>query len=512
MSRRDFLRAGTAAGLGFGLGIGLKQSSLAHDMATPAASGSPVRGALEDLRARLKGALLLPGDQGYESSSAPANGRYRDIRPIAVAQCADENDVVTCVNWCRDNGISPVGRGGGHSYAGYSTTTGLLIDIGRLNTVVVDPTQGVAVTGGAALNWDLFNATVDSSHFLPGGTCLGVGVGGLVLGGGIGYNTHWAGLTCDHLRSSRIVTAAGDILDLDASTNKDLFWACRGGAGGSFGINTSFTFELMPVPPADVTFYRFDWRGADAAAAVLAAFHGILKTAPPALNAVAMAQAAPLGSGGPREAIDVFSRGQFVGPIDELRSLVSPLLAAATPSKQTIEEMPFWDMQRMFSSTEAASHSFGDISRYAAEPIPDTAIGKLVDLLAVCPSRTATANGAIWSLGWIGGDVVNAIGRAETAYVHRDMMTLLRPTPVWENDAPASVGDELIAWTDAMIGILAPFTPNESYQNFPNRRIADWQQAYYAENFDRLVDVKTTYDGGNLFQNPQSIPPRQPVD
>ena len=125
-----------------------------------------------------------------------------------------------------------------------------------------------------------------------------MGVGGLVLGGGIGYNTHWAGLTSDHLVASRIVTADGGVLHIDPSHHPDLFWACRGGAGGSFGINTQFTFHLVRIPSADVAFYRFDWRGADAAAAVLGAFDRVLKKAPAALNAVAQAQAVPVGTGG----------------------------------------------------------------------------------------------------------------------------------------------------------------------------------------------------------------------
>jgi FAD/FMN-containing dehydrogenase len=230
--------------------------------------------------------------------------------------------------------------------------------------------------------------------------------------------------------------------------------------------------------------------------------------APPALNAVAMAQATEVGSGGPRDAIDVFSRGQYVGPLDELRDLVRPLLAAATPTQQTIGEMTFWELQRFINTPEPEPHSFGDISRYAADPVPDRAIAAVVDLLASCPGRSSDANGSIWSLGWVGGAVVNAVPRTATAYVHRNMSTLLRPTTVWPNDADPSVADGLNAWTDAVIAALAPYTPAESYQNFPNRSIANWQQLYYAENYARLVDVKTKYDKGNLFNNAQSIMPR----
>ena len=503
INRRSFLRGGMAAAIGLGSGTG---AGLVWKPRRIAAQEGVEPAALADLRARLNGTLMLPGDSGYPSASAPANGRYLDIRPAAVARCADEADVVTCITWCNEHGVAPVARGGGHSYAGYSTTTGLMIDLRRLNSVEVDRRNGTMVTGGAALNGDYFVALENGAHFLPGGTCLGVGVGGLVLGGGIGYNTHWAGLTCDHLLASRIVTAAGEVLEMDESAYNDLYWACRGGAGGSFGINTSFTFKLVEVPPSNVAWYRFDWRGADAAAAVFTAFHKILANAPAALNAVAMAQATPIDGGDPRAAIDVMSRGQYIGPLDELRDLVQPLLAETRPTQQTLQEMTFWDVQRMISTPEPDPHAFGDISRYAAEPLPDSTVADLVDLLAACPSRSKDANGSIWSLGWIGGDVVNAASRTETAYVHRNMMTLLRPTTVWPNNAADPVRDGLNQWTDEVIATIAPYTPEESYQNFPNRSLENWSQLYYAENLARLIDVKTKYDPHNLFQNSQSIP------
>jgi FAD/FMN-containing dehydrogenase len=501
LTRRDLIRGGAAGALGLWLPSGLLENAAAH------AAGVKPR-ALAELRRRLAGTLLLPTSDGYTAASQPANTRFEGVRPIAVAQCADEHDVATCIRWSREHDVRPVARGGGHSYAGYSTTRGLLIDLGRLNRVALNRRTGLAVVGGAALNQNVFDKTVDGDFILPGGTCLGVGVGGLVLGGGVGYNTHWAGLTCDHLRASRIVTASGDVLRLDESNHSDLFWACRGGAGGSFGINTSFTFQLAEVPRPQVSFYRFDYRGADDAAAVLAAFDRVLKTAPTGFNAVAMSQASEVGAGGPREAIDTFSRGQYIGPLDELQQIVSPLLAAATPVKTTLTTMSFWDMQRMFASVEAQHHSFGDISRYSKAPLPDSAVAKVVDLLAACPSRDKTNNGSIWSLGWIGGDKVNSVGRRETAYVHRNMLTMLRATPVWDTNASRSVRDGLIGWTNEMIAAITPHTANESYQNFPNRGIDNWQQQYYAENFPRLVKVKKKYDKHNVFRNAQSIPPR----
>ena len=505
VSRRDFLRVGTAGAAGaVALGAGL---DLPEDVPAGAASKpQPSRNALRQLQRQLKGRLLLPGDPGYLAASTPANGRYRSVRPIAVAECADEQDVVTCVNWVRRNGVMPVARGGGHSYAGYSTTTGLMISMKAINHVSVDKQNATVSCGGAALNKNFYDVAVGGPLFLPGGTCFGVGVGGLALGGGIGYQTHWAGLTCDHMLSSRIVTASGDVLQLSPSENADLFWACRGGAGGSFGINTAFEFSLVEKPET-VSWYRFDWKGAEAAEAVLYTFNSLIAKAPAALNAVAAATAVKVGAGGPREAIEVFSRGQYIGPLHELKDLVQPLIdAAGTPLKSELRPIGFWEVVTMISTAEPPSHGFGDISRYAVDPLPQSAVTELVDLVSRSPSRDNDNNGSIWSLGWVGGSVVDKFARTDMAYVHRGVSTLMRPTTVWDDKAAPSVGRDLNDWTNSVIDVLNPYTPNESYQNFPNRMISDWQQAYYAENFPRLVQVKTKYDPANLFQNTQSIP------
>lgn len=510
LTRRELIRTGATATLGLYLpksSIGHTQTRSRHVVSSRVRSD---RRALEELSMRLEGRLLLPGSLEYEAASQPANTRFDGIRPLAVALCADEHDVATCIGWSREYRIQPVARTGGHSYAGYSTTRGLLIDLTALKAVEIDKRTGMARIGGGASNHDVFEATHDGEFILPGGTCPSVGVGGLTLGGGIGYNTHWAGLTCDHLRASRIVTATGELLDIDESNHSDLLWACRGGAGGSFGVNTCFTFELAKIPRPEVAFYRFDYRGAEAAGAVLSAFDEMLQTAPTELNAVAMAQATEIGRGeGARDAIASFSRGQYLGPLHELLEIVIPLIRVRGLSEAKLETMPFWKMQETLTTQETALHSFGDISRYSRAPLPTRTVMKLVDLLAECPSRDEHNNGSMWSLGWVGGKKVNSIGRRDTAYVHRDALTLLRATPVWETDAPHGVRRGLIEWTDEMIETIAPHTTTESYQNFPNRGIKHWERAYYAENFERLVDVKTKYDRHDVFHNPQSIPPRK---
>jgi hypothetical protein len=272
------------------------------------------------------------------------------------------------------------------------------------------------------------------------------------------------------------------------------------------------------VPRERITYFRFHGRGAERAARLFDEFNRLMATGESRLNAVGRAQAVKIGAGGPREAIDVMSRGQFIGPKRELMRVISsyPLLARSWE----MQELPLWEVAGNFNGEPSPSHSFGDISRYARKPISDSAISKQIELLVKCPSRSDVndngPSGSMWSLGWVGGNVMNSIGRTDTAYVHRNMSTLLRPTCAWPDDAaregiddaPGSVGGDLLAWTEDMIAAIAPETPHESYQNFPNRLIKDWKQQYYAENLDKLMKVKTKYDPTNLFNNAQSIPPK----
>jgi FAD/FMN-containing dehydrogenase len=498
VNRRHFLRRSGALGLGLSLGLD-----------TLIATAEIPQSALKDLRESLgeNAKLLTPSDDNFKTTGLPMNGRYAAVRPGAIVQCANENDVAVCVKWCKKNSISPVVRGGGHSYAGFSTTKGLLIDISRLNSVEIKE-DGTAIIGGAASNANIYAKTNGGKFFLPGGTCPGVCVGGLVLGGGIGYNTRWAGLTCDGLVSTRIVLASGDVVEASAEKNSDLFWACRGAAGGSFGINTSFTFKLTAVPTYPITFFEVRWRGDQNAIKAFMGFNKVMANAElTAINANTMAQALPIDGGSANEAIAVRTRGQYLGAPGRLANeLLVNLPRPAKMEDSEITEMSFWEAAAKFINDPAKIHSFGDISRYSAKPVSEEAITNQVKVLVDCPSRTSEANGSMWSLGWVGGKVVDKFARTDTAYVHRKMSTLLRPTCQWPDDAQESVGTALLDWTDKMIEQIAKETPDESYQNFPNRRIKNWQQQYYAENLKRLVEIKARYDQDNLFNNEQSIP------
>ena len=173
VSRRDLLRGAIAGAVGLYLPFAADARSASWH--AQAADRACHKRALQELWRALRGGLLLPGDPAYDIAMTPANARYDGIKPVAVAQCVSERDVVTCVNWARAHGVPPVVRGGGHSYAGYSMTEGLMIDLGLMTRVDFNRRTGVAVMDGAARNQNVFDATINSNYVLPGGTCLAVG-------------------------------------------------------------------------------------------------------------------------------------------------------------------------------------------------------------------------------------------------------------------------------------------------------------------------------------------------
>ncbi|HEX8152599.1 MAG TPA: FAD-dependent oxidoreductase, partial [Thermoanaerobaculia bacterium] len=247
VSRRRFLQTGA-------LVTGAAAASLAP-ITVFARPVAPSARLLKALGRDLRGRLILPGEQGFAMAAWPNNARFADVRPLAIAMCADDQDVRRCVTWARDQRVPFVIRSGGHNYAGFSTTPGLLIDVKPLSGVQVDLKNGLAIVQGGANNQDVASALRAYPFAVPSGRCPTVGTSGLVLGGGWGFAATHSGLTCDSLVATDSVLADGS--KIPVSGKHDLFWAVRGGGGGNFGVNTSFTFRLHEV--RDVTTFNIVW-------------------------------------------------------------------------------------------------------------------------------------------------------------------------------------------------------------------------------------------------------------
>ena len=203
--------------------------------------------ALRELERALAGDVVTPTESAYASARLLFNRRFDGVRPRAVAFCANATDVQKAVRWARRYGVRIAARAGGHSYGGYSVGSGLVVDVSRMSRISVDARARTATVGAGARLIDVYRELWKHGLTIPGGSCPSVGIAGLALGGGVGFSSRKLGLTCDNVRGLRIVTADGRARNAGARQHADLFWACRGGGGGNFGIVTRFLFRTHRV-------------------------------------------------------------------------------------------------------------------------------------------------------------------------------------------------------------------------------------------------------------------------
>jgi FAD/FMN-containing dehydrogenase len=442
------------------------------------------------LAGELQGTLLLPVDSGFADAAESWNLRFAEIRPAAIAQCTSASDVATCLQWAQANGIATVARSGGHSYAGYSNTTGLLIKVSAINQVDYDAGTGIVRVGGGARNADVYSNLRRVGRAVTHGRCEAVGVAGLVLGGGIGFNMRREGLTCDHLIGTEIVTADGRMLHCSDQDNAGLFWACKGGGGGNFGINTSFTFQTFPA--SDITVYNIAW-----SSNLDSLLPALLELLPQTTNRLGC-KLSVVNDG---STMTIQLLGQLAGTESELRSILAPIYALATPFQEAIMEASYWDGQD-FLSEEGTPGYTHERSRYVYSSMPADGSRTILDFLRRWPGTGASAT---WKIFLMGG-AVDDIARDATAYVHRGATMISSIELDWvETDTIATVAKNQM-WLAEFHEAMRPFTSEESYQNFIDEAQNDYLRAYYGNNLGRLVQVKRQYDPQNVLTYQEAIP------
>lgn len=482
LSRRAFLRAGAGTALGLALPGWL--SGCATRIVT--------RPPWAELAANLQGTLLFPGAPDFGSTASPWALQYASRLPEAIAMCASEADVRTCVLWAQAHAVPLVARSGGHSYAGYSTTPGLMINVSRMNAVEIDPATGVARLGGGARNRSVYAACRPFGRAVTHGRCKEVGVAGLVLGGGIGFNMRAHGLTCDGLRETRIVLADGRALTCSAQENNELFWACRGAGGGNFGIHTAFTFDTFQV--GDVTVFDIAWT--ERLPQVFDALQAMALAAPDALG---MKLSVVAKAGAPGLTLSIL--GQLAGTEAELRALLAPVLALQSPSASAIKTMAYWDAQEFLSEDGTPEYSH-ERSRFVPESLSPSAIATIFEQLKAWPGTHVAAT---WKFFLMGG-AIRRHAPGDMAFVHRHNAMISSIELEWTpQDSPASI-DENQRWLSAFHDRMERFTSSYCYQNFIDPAQRDYLHAYYGDNLARLREAKRRYDPGNVFHYPQSIP------
>lgn len=501
LTRRGFLGAAGVAAAGLVTGCAGGEPTGNHDADTTAVSES----AWADLKASLRGSLLRPGEAGYIEAAIPRNLRFAADMPGAVVLCDEPEDVVASLAWTRKTNTSFAIRGGGHNYTTASSSRGIIISTRRMNTARIDGSTLIAQAG--VLNADLAKLLPQGGRgelLLPGGNCPGVGVAGLTLGGGIGPNAPWAGLTADRLRGVTMVTADGDIVTSSATENPDLFWGLRGGAGGNFGAVTELEYELVEVPVTRATTAKLTFSGRDAALAAALAFQRLRAEAE-------RTSAATINLAQSDGDVDAVMSAQLLTGEKDARDLLTGLLSIPGV-KAEIAERTWWDAYGWYVVAPRRSYFFWDRSLYADEFLSEDALSDALDVVRRFPAEGSSADrdGSLGLFGWVGG-AVSDVAPGDTAYVHRASRSLIEMTSKWVGPSDpigpvAPIPPEIRDWQEQLWETVLPHTTGRSYQNFPDPELPEWADAYYGANRIGLENIKKRWDPDDVFTHFQAVP------
>jgi FAD/FMN-containing dehydrogenase len=492
LSRRRFLFASSAAVLGASMAPTLFPAVVLGQNVDERCNRTSER-AWRELERRLSDRLLRPGYPDFAETALPQNLRYAKVLPAGIARCRNSNEVAQAILWCRENDVPLVPRSGGHSYAGFSTTCGLMIDVGPMNTAKFEPSDGTVRIGGGARNGDLYKALRPTGMTVTHGRCPSVGAAGFLLGGGIGFNMRGHGIGCDQLIETDIVTADGKLQTVTAKD--DLFWACCGGGGGNFGINTSFTLRTFATTP--VIVFRMVWTANPQN--VFAALMRALDAAPSTLGA-----RISLGAPSPRQRaekrdVTVSLLGQLNGTQRDLADILAPVAPAQASE---IFEKSYWDGQD-FLAEPGPPESYQERSTFLSAPLDSRGLATAFDWLRRWPGTTVGADLRFFQTG----GKINARAADASAYVHRDDRWLMLVGLNWEDHDPPDLLRQNHEWQDAFYAAMLPYSTRGAYQNFADPSLEDWARAYYGGNLDKLRRIKADVDPDRVFRFAQAIPP-----
>jgi FAD/FMN-containing dehydrogenase len=423
-------------------------------------------------------------------------------RPDEVVSCSTTDDVAAAIKRARDGNLRVAVRGGGHSIAGLSAIEGgMLIDLGPMNTVQVDPERRIAKVGGGALWSDVDQATQAHGLATPGGVVSDTGVAGLTLGGGYGWLRRKHGLSSDNVLEAEVVTADGQVLTASADENPNLYWAIRGG-GGNFGIVTSFTFALHPVGPEvafSATFYPIEEY-----AQVLRGWRDYVEQAPDEVTTVCVGITFPANPELPEAIHDrpvVIVGGVFVGDVDEGLKITAPLRELGTPLFDMSGPTPFVGVQTGFDPLFPRGELRAYWKSQYLNELSDDAIETIAAKAGERPAPLTLMN--VFAMG----GAIAKVGEEETAFATRKPPYMVSIDGMWSD---AADDDANVAWVRDAWNAVKEYGTGEVYLNFTGR--ADEApdagvDSALGRNMARLAEIKAKYDPDNFFRVNDNIAP-----
>jgi len=460
-------------------------------------SDATIELAVDDLRGRFRGALLRPGEEGYDEARRIWNGAI-DRHPALIARCAGADDVVEAVRFARARDLLVTVRGGGHAVAGHAVQDGaLMIDLSLMKAIRVDPRARTARAAGGVLWRELDAATQAFGLATTGGVISHTGIGGLTLGGGLGHLMRKHGLTVDNVRSIDVVTADAELLHVDARTEPELFWGLRGG-GGNFGIATAIEYELHPVGPMVLGGPMF-WPLADAPA-LLEYLDDANADAPDDLGiTLAMMNAPPLPFLSPeRFGTPVVSLVvAWTGDFDEGRRAIEPLRSIGTPLADVVGPTPYVALQSMLDGgAPHGRHYYWKSHRFPR--MSEEVLGVLMERMDAMTSPFCQIN------GWAMGGAVSRVDPDATAVGEREVGFDVSLIAAWPPSDPE--GERHKQWVREGWAALEPHSSGV-YANFISDEGAAGVEAAYGRRLTRLEVLKDRYDPSNLFRHNANISP-----
>ncbi|TDE08500.1 FAD-binding oxidoreductase [Jiangella asiatica] len=446
------------------------------------------------LRSLLAGDLLSPRTPGYDDARTVFNAMI-DRSPALIVQCENRTDVALALAFAREHGLEIAVRGGGHSVAGLALTDGLVVDLRRMNDVVVDPVARTATVGGGAVMADLDRACAPHGLATTGGRVSTTGIGGFVLGGGTGWFDRLFGLACDNLLEAEVVTADGEIVLAAADSHPELFWALHGG-GGNFGVVTSMVLRLHALMAS--TFALLLWppeRGPE----VVRTFRDVVQAGPDELGGGAVYLTGPEGEDFvPDHLVGRLALAivlVYAGTEAELRRVAAPLFDAA-PEGRFVAELPYDQVQSAMDDPPGYRNYW---SAEHLDDLPDEAVdafcARAADMLVPSASQHV-----LFTMG-------GAIGRGPEDYPvpWRHAAWVVHPFGLWTDPAD---DERAIRWTREVRAAVRPWSTGDVYLNFIGDEGRDRVVSGFGDDgYSRLAAVKARYDPHNVFHRNHNVRP-----